>query len=803
MLNFSLAPGGEQIYDYAMNSAPRTQKTRPRAAGKQKTSLYFGPQSRSRNSGSGNGSGFAQNGSSTGNSTNSRFIDDDPMNITSDRGDNDHGDFCRNDSTRLSTKGSYNHRRSSMGSNNSYSLSRASTCDQTPYPSRNNPSFNSSGFTEGGTIPDLHTGSSSSSSDTGTGRSYNGNRQSNAGNSGSSGAGHGGNGGGYLFSVKDPRMKDSYSDRYSRNNGSDRPVSGGGNTGQHILLYSNDEHPSGNNNGSTSYEGYSSLNQEQDDDGGGTSRRINRTVTFADDNMDTDVDYDINHNENHYIGSSGPSTAAADCWSNSDIGLGNGVDYENYHGSIPNPYLRTQFVSNRQPLQLHPVYSDRFIPSRMATDTESGLILMGETRNLPNSTGNNANGSNSNNNSNNQSGNEENSKLYHQLLKTELLGIPSSSSTTCPGGNQGNLFKYKSAPRLRNDSAFSLLPVPFTSESSTTGNGLGYKSTRKIGKVPCKVLDAPQLQDDFYLNLVDWSSSNCLSVGLSNCVYLWSACTSRVTKLCDLGADDLVTSVSWTQRGTHLAVGTNRGEVQIWDVGQCRKLRTMTGHRARVGTMSWSGYVLSTGSRDHYILHRDVREQSHYMARLCGHKQEVCGLKWSFDETQLASGGNDNRLFIWNLRSATPVLKFSNHVAAVKALAWSPHQHGLLSSGGGTADRCIRFWNTINNTNLSCIDTGSQVCNLSWSQNVNELVSTHGYSLNQIIVWKYPSMSKVVTLTGHTYRVLYLALSPDGKTIVTGAGDETLRFWNVFPGSKSSGGNGLALTTLPVGATMR
>ena len=38
----------------------------------------------------------------------------------------------------------------------------------------------------------------------------------------------------------------------------------------------------------------------------------------------------------------------------------------------------------------------------------------------------------------------------------------------------------------------------------------------------------------------------------------------------------------------------------------------------------------------------------------------------------------------------------------------------------------------------------------------------HGYSLNQIIVWKYPTMQKVATLTGHTYRVLYLSMSPDG-----------------------------------------
>ena len=43
-----------------------------------------------------------------------------------------------------------------------------------------------------------------------------------------------------------------------------------------------------------------------------------------------------------------------------------------------------------------------------------------------------------------------------------------------------------------------------------------------------QVLDAPALQDDFYLNLVDWSTQNVLAVGLGSCVYLWSACTSRV-----------------------------------------------------------------------------------------------------------------------------------------------------------------------------------------------------------------------------------------------------------------------------------
>jgi hypothetical protein len=38
----------------------------------------------------------------------------------------------------------------------------------------------------------------------------------------------------------------------------------------------------------------------------------------------------------------------------------------------------------------------------------------------------------------------------------------------------------------------------------------------------------------------------------------------------------------------------------------------------------------------------------------------------------------------------------------------------------------------------------------------------------------------VAELTGHTSRVLHMAMSPDGSTVVSAAGDETLRFWKIF-----------------------
>ncbi len=65
-----------------------------------------------------------------------------------------------------------------------------------------------------------------------------------------------------------------------------------------------------------------------------------------------------------------------------------------------------------------------------------------------------------------------------------------------------------------------------------------YKKQRLISKIPFKVLDAPSLKDDFYLNLVDWSSQDVLAVGLGSCIYLWSSKTGKVNKLYDLGPSD-------------------------------------------------------------------------------------------------------------------------------------------------------------------------------------------------------------------------------------------------------------------------
>lgn len=73
------------------------------------------------------------------------------------------------------------------------------------------------------------------------------------------------------------------------------------------------------------------------------------------------------------------------------------------------------------------------------------------------------------------------------------------------------------------------------------------KTPRAVSKVPYKVLDAPELADDFYLNLVDWGSTNILAVGLGDSVYLWNSETGKVEQLTRFDGDT-VTSVGWIQR---------------------------------------------------------------------------------------------------------------------------------------------------------------------------------------------------------------------------------------------------------------
>lgn len=405
--------------------------------------------------------------------------------------------------------------------------------------------------------------------------------------------------------------------------------------------------------------------------------------------------------------------------------------------------------------------ADRFIPNRSSSELENSVM---------------DNSNNSESMSSSEGPESEESEDYSKMLEEEMLGHGPS-----------RILSYKNKAPLPKDGFQPSLKVLYSQSKKATVT----KPIRHISSNPIRILDAPEMLDDYYLNLISWSSNNKLAVALSDTIYIWDAATGSIQELMSLNTnndtnvtDNYVGAVSFIQEGNILAVGTSSNVVQLWDVEANKQVRTMSGHASRVSCLSWNNHILSSGSRDTTIINHDVRIRDHKIAILRNHTQEVCGLSWSPDGSLLASGANDNTCCIWDCNTSnqniTPKHVLTEHQAAVKALAWSPHEKNLLATGGGTADRHIRFWNANTGIQLNSIDTGSQVCALQWSPFEKEILSSHGYAENQLCLWKYPTLTKMKELKGHTSRVLHLASSPDGSLVCSGAADETLRFWNIF-----------------------
>ncbi|RAR02804.1 WD40 repeat-like protein [Stemphylium lycopersici] len=369
----------------------------------------------------------------------------------------------------------------------------------------------------------------------------------------------------------------------------------------------------------------------------------------------------------------------------------------------------------------------------------------------------------------------------------------SELASACGINNNTRILAFKPAPPE------SSKPIDLRSQYNRPlkpASSVNAQNRRRIPSAPERVLDAPGLVDDYYLNLLDWSSGNQVAIGLERSVYVWSADSGTVASLLECPVDTYISSVKWSGDGAYVGVGLGTGEVQIWDVEEQTKLRSMFGHETRVGVMGWNKHILSTGARSGLVYNHDVRVAQHKIAELVSHTGEVCGLEWRADGAQLATGANDNMVNIWDARAlAAPKFTKTNHRAAVKAVSWCPWQSNLLATGGGSNDRQIYFWNTTTGARINHIPTDSQVTSLRWSTHYKEIVSTGGFPDNSLSIWSYPSGVKNMEVPAHESRVLHSCLSPDGQMLATAAADESLKFWKIFekkPGQPSVAAAGSA-----------
>ena len=329
----------------------------------------------------------------------------------------------------------------------------------------------------------------------------------------------------------------------------------------------------------------------------------------------------------------------------------------------------------------------------------------------------------------------------------------------------------------------------FGDGSGSVDSPLPLAKLRKINTNPERILDAPGFQDDFYLNLLSWSRRNVLAIALESALYLWNAGSGDVSLLVELDDNVTITSVSWSSDDCHISVGRDDGNVEVWDTETQTLVRTMrSGLGVRVASQSWLETLMATGFKSGEIQINDVRIRNHIMSTWDEHEGEVCGLAYKRDGMQLASGGNDNTVKIWDTRTSQSQFTKRNHTAAVKALSWCPYMPNVLASGGGQADQHIHFWNSSTGARLGSINTGSQVSSLHWGQTYDsqsamnrEIVATGGAPGNAVSVFNYDTKHKVAEIPhAHESRICTAQLSPDGTTLATVGGDENLKFYRVF-----------------------
>eukprot|EP01080_Neovahlkampfia_damariscottae_P005404 gene5404-9217_t len=334
------------------------------------------------------------------------------------------------------------------------------------------------------------------------------------------------------------------------------------------------------------------------------------------------------------------------------------------------------------------------------------------------------------------------------------------------------------------------------------------KEKREINQNSERILDIPGIIDDFYLNILDWSKKNIISIGLTENLYLYNYLNSKSFKFTSLNSDynsGYISSLKFEENGNFIGIGTSKGNIELWDIEKEKKIRNIKSKERssneRILSLDWNDYILTSGGKNK-ILNHDVRMKNDLVSNLNFHSNEVCGLKWSNDKKYLCSGGSDNLCFIFDSKNIkNPLFQIKEHNSSIKSINWSNSLYGhttnenILLTGGGLNDGKIKIWNItkLKNEQTISYSLNSQISSISSSN--NEFITTSGFNNstnhhsnqslngNQISIFKYKKkqIKNIFNLKGHTQRILHSVQSPvENEKIITASSDETIRIWNVF-----------------------
>jgi WD40 repeat protein len=167
-----------------------------------------------------------------------------------------------------------------------------------------------------------------------------------------------------------------------------------------------------------------------------------------------------------------------------------------------------------------------------------------------------------------------------------------------------------------------------------------------------------------------------------------------------------------------------------------------------------------------------------------GHEGYLCAVRYSPEGRRLLAGGEDNRVWIWDLEAGEPIARLKGHPDTVHATEFSPDGVMALSGSadqyGGSANN-LMLWNLVTGKRRRILrGHESAVYNIAFSPD-GRLAASGGLA-ESIWLWDLKTCKCLHVLEGHTEEINGLSFSADGRRLISGSRDQTLRIWDVAEG---------------------
>jgi WD40 repeat protein/formylglycine-generating enzyme required for sulfatase activity/tetratricopeptide (TPR) repeat protein/tRNA A-37 threonylcarbamoyl transferase component Bud32 len=246
------------------------------------------------------------------------------------------------------------------------------------------------------------------------------------------------------------------------------------------------------------------------------------------------------------------------------------------------------------------------------------------------------------------------------------------------------------------------------------------------------------------------------------------------------GHTDVVLGVAYHPGGRLVATGSRDRTIKLWDPATRQVVRTLEGHAGAVRGVAFSadGRRLLSGSLDRTVRLWDV-ETGRELRRFEGHADPVNAVAFSPDGRRGLSGGEDKTARLWDLETGKE-LRHWDHPALVTSVAFSPDGRRLAS---GCAAATMSVWDAESGRELRRFVAGrdSWVTGVAFSPDGRQAICAGGTG-STLQLWDVDTGKSLRTFEGHTHFLNCLALSRDGRRLLSGALDRTLRVWDVATG---------------------